>query len=573
MKLRIIAGASLVPVFPAFFAAGVLAVTDPLEAGQWKPLCPEGSMCSAAYAGGDGPFPTASGTLMRHYPVDFSDCYWPWTNFCYSFSTYQPSFFRLYREGRQDLGTGAGDGYGRTSALNAIQLSNGEFLHFNNGNSRHSWTAWDDPVVAAAWHELGPIFQGQAGIRPFGPPVEAGGSIVVGMGGDGFGFNFIYFYQSVDGGSTWTIAAEDEPEEKDFWFGDRHNLAASPGDDALWFIAGTEDSESGRQTTRLWESVDAGRTWTRVDDGSFPAAATRVVHDPVNPSLTYAMAADGLYTSTDRGVSWRSTALGGSVNSLVFVDREPPLARALVAGTGAGVKVSIDEGLSWTDLSAGLLAKPHAVTYADGRLAATSASGYFTCDDVDCAGTSQALPVAEDRGVVEVVEFYNTVLDHYFITGTQVEADMIDQGLAGEGWERTGESFAAWSVGGFSKAVDVCRFYGSLDPGPNSHFYSVSAGECRFLMDLAEQVPDDQPRWNFEGYAFSVIPPSPDVTAPCPEAAVPVYRAYNDGFAKGVDSNHRYTTDLSVVAEMVAKGWLDEGVAFCSVPEEHLQTQ
>jgi hypothetical protein len=29
------------------------------------------------------------------------------------------------------------------------------------------------------------------------------------------------------------------------------------------------------------------------------------------------------------------------------------------------------------------------------------------------------------------------------------------------------------------------------------------------------------------------------------------------------ESNHRFTTDRAVVAEMTAQGWVDEGVAMC----------
>jgi len=63
-----------------------------------------------------------------------------------------------------------------------------------------------------------------------------------------------------------------------------------------------------------------------------------------------------------------------------------------------------------------------------------------------------------------VVEFYNTNLDHYFITADPNEAAAIDSGSAGPGWSRTGETFRS---GG---NASVCRFYGSQSPGPNSHF-------------------------------------------------------------------------------------------------------
>jgi hypothetical protein len=50
-------------------------------------------------------------------------------------------------------------------------------------------------------------------------------------------------------------------------------------------------------------------------------------------------------------------------------------------------------------------------------------------------------------------------------------------------------------------------------------------------MDLQEIIPDDHPRWNFEGYAFSMLPPVQSNVQPCPENSTPVYRAYRDVLA------------------------------------------
>ena len=44
----------------------------------------------------------------------------------------------------------------------------------------------------------------------------------------------------------------------------------------------------------------------------------------------------------------------------------------------------------------------------------------------------------------------------------------------------------------------------------------------------------------------------------------PVYRAYNNGYALGIESNHRFSTDPSAIQEVVAQGWIDEGVRFCA---------
>jgi hypothetical protein len=55
----------------------------------------------------------------------------------------------------------------------------------------------------------------------------------------------------------------------------------------------------------------------------------------------------------------------------------------------------------------------------------------------------------------------------------------------------------------------------------------------------------------------------------CPQASVPVYRAYNRAFAdngakNAWDSNHRYSTNQQDIAEVVVLGWVDEGVAMCA---------
>jgi Repeat of unknown function (DUF5648) len=154
-----------------------------------------------------------------------------------------------------------------------------------------------------------------------------------------------------------------------------------------------------------------------------------------------------------------------------------------------------------------------------------------------------------------VVEFYNTILDHYFITADANEAAAIDNGSAGPGWGRTGNTFKA---GG---NTFVCRFYGSLSPGPNSHFYTADAGECAFLKQLQANTPATERRWNFESNDFST---TPAVNGACPAELVPVYRAYNNGFALNIDSDHRITSNAAAIQEVVTRGWIDEGVVMCA---------
>ncbi|MBK9609015.1 MAG: hypothetical protein IPO58_22250 [Betaproteobacteria bacterium] len=165
--------------------------------------------------------------------------------------------------------------------------------------------------------------------------------------------------------------------------------------------------------------------------------------------------------------------------------------------------------------------------------------------------------VAAPAFAADVVEFYNANLDNYFITADPVEATAIDNGAAGPGWSRTGDTFGA---GGNAA---VCRFYGSQSPGPNSHFYTVLAAECESLKQLQASTPATQKRWNFESLDFfSTVPAG----GGCFDGTTPVYRAYNNGFARGVDSNHRITSNPESIAQVVARGWSAEGVVMCAPP-------
>jgi hypothetical protein len=168
---------------------------------------------------------------------------------------------------------------------------------------------------------------------------------------------------------------------------------------------------------------------------------------------------------------------------------------------------------------------------------------------------STVVPLANSNP--PVIEFYNITLNNYFITSNATEAATIDAGSAGPGWSRTGYSF---NSGG---TTPVCRFYGSQTPGPNSHFYTVDPTECAALRQLQATTPATQKRWNFESLDFISTAP---VNGSCASGSVPVYRAYNNGFARGIDSNHRITTSLAAIQQVVNAGWTNEGVVMCAPP-------
>src|SRR5262249_19622156 len=98
----------------------------------------------------------------------------------------------------------------------------------------------------------------------------------------------------------------------------------------------------------------------------------------------------------------------------------------------------------------------------------------------------------------------------------------------------------------------VCRFYGTPNKGPNSHFYTVEPAECAAVKQ--------DPGWTFEGNGYYMTKPSDDG---CADDEVPVYRVFNRR-AQFNDSNHRYTTNYAEYTRLLLAGYSAEGVVMCS---------
>lgn len=194
----------------------------------------------------------------------------------------------------------------------------------------------------------------------------------------------------------------------------------------------------------------------------------------------------------------------------------------------------------------------------DGGFLVATRGGYWP--SADCA----IQRFRGDRIRVEgtLVEYYSEALDHYFMTLEGLEVAILDRHPE-MGWKRTGVRLGAWAVTDVPGAAHVCRFYGDATGGPNSHFYVPEGTGCDWLRDLEARAPRGTYAWRMEGHVFSV---REAFGGTCPPALAPVYRFYNDGFAKGRDPNHRYSIDPSITPQMQARGWILEGIAFCVPP-------
>ena len=167
-----------------------------------------------------------------------------------------------------------------------------------------------------------------------------------------------------------------------------------------------------------------------------------------------------------------------------------------------------------------------------------------------------------------VVEFYHAVLDHYFITAIPKEISDLDTGVH-PGWTRTGQTFKSYGIGssGRTGRRPVCRAYGLPSAGIDSHFYSASPDECSATMVNFGDAWGRPGSWGLEASeVFQMDLPDP-ITGACPADGVPIYRVFN----QRKDANHRYTSNMTIRDQMVAKGGVAEGygpdaVALCGLP-------
>jgi len=203
----------------------------------------------------------------------------------------------------------------------------------------------------------------------------------------------------------------------------------------------------------------------------------------------------------------------------------------------------------------------------DGRVlvAGGNASGSDPYASAEILKYQLATPPATVIEFRDLQDFAESPGGHYFYTDDAAEIAQLDLGTSGR-FLRTGRMFKS---GG---ATRLCRFYGSTNPGPNAHFFTISGDECAQLKALQIMpVPKGIQQWNYEGLGFAEDPAVTDAAgAHCPVGTTAVYRAYNNAFGRDGsrnpwDSVHRYATSRTDIDEMIALfGWRDEGIAFCS---------
>jgi photosystem II stability/assembly factor-like uncharacterized protein len=354
-------------------------------------------------------------------------------------------------------------------------------------------------------------------------------------------------FKSIDGGLTWEMRKNGLPGGGFYVSA----LAIDPTNADVAYVAQQVATFSGPDTGRIFKSTDGGGQWRQVP---IPVPAGAVIWslaiDPVTPSIVYAgyvycnasgCNSGGVFKSGDSGETWIAAQNG--LPDTIFINQlvvDPSAPARIYAATQQGVFRSTDAAASWAPINSGLI-NLHVWSLSIDRtgslLRAATAGGIF---EYQVFGPSPS-------GTMPVIEYYYAAFDHYFITANPDEISGLDHG-AYPGWVRTGLQFNAYAAPNVNSAP-VCRFFSVAFAPKSSHFHTPFATECA--------IRRADPAWTLESAdAFDIAVPAADGS--CAAGSTPVYRLYNNG--QGGAPSHRYTTDVTVRAQMIGQGWVPEGL-------------
>jgi predicted outer membrane repeat protein len=173
-------------------------------------------------------------------------------------------------------------------------------------------------------------------------------------------------------------------------------------------------------------------------------------------------------------------------------------------------------------------------------------SGGFTI----CSPGAVELSASDVDPRQTAIEYYYPARNHYFVTPLAAEIQALDAGRF-PGWTRTGDTIPVLVDTGqqILATSPVCRFYGLPAAGLDSHFFSATPLECQQVIDRFPGA------WLLETTSlFSMHLPAD--SGACAPGTDPVFRLFNNR----TDVNHRYTTSLATRSQMIAEGWIPEGV-------------
>jgi photosystem II stability/assembly factor-like uncharacterized protein len=186
--------------------------------------------------------------------------------------------------------------------------------------------------------------------------------------------DYCTIYRSRDGGQSWSCIKNGLPS-----FSTMYVLAFDPFAPSHIFTTHLDGFDSGS----LYRSTDSGDSWSLF---SPDIAALKLVFDPRQRDLVYALTATKVGRSTDGGATWQLSRTGfPPAESPLALVLDPTSIATLYAATAFNVYRSTDAGTTWAPLAHGLeqvTVSDLAIDTADPKIlyAATQHGGVMMLD-------------------------------------------------------------------------------------------------------------------------------------------------------------------------------------------------
>ncbi|HEY5907883.1 MAG TPA: glycosyl hydrolase, partial [Vicinamibacteria bacterium] len=315
------------------------AGTGPLDGLEWRNVGPANMGGRVADVEG------VPGNPRVVYVGSASGGVWKTTN---GGTTWKPLFDKEAVASIGDMATEPGNpdviyvGTGESNVRNSVSFGNGVYKSTDGGASwKHLGLAGTERIsrIVVSPHDPQRVYVAALG-HAFGPHPERG------------------VYMSRNGGESW---------DKVLYLDDKHGAADLDLDPqnpnilyaALWrFERKPWTHTSGSEAGGVWKSVDAGRTWTKLEKG-LPKLLGRIAVKvaPSNPQVVYVLAESKegtVFRSSDRGESFTEMSKDPNVvnRGFYYTDlRVDPTNEDRVYAVSSTLQVSLDGGKGWKRIS------------------------------------------------------------------------------------------------------------------------------------------------------------------------------------------------------------------------------
>ena len=210
----------------------------------------------------------------------------------------------------------------------------------------------------------------------------------------------------------------------------------------------------------VWRTMDAGTTWTALNDNFSNMSFFSVTIDPSNSSVYYAGANSGMiFSSVDSGATWNLLGdLGGSAVNKILV--HPTNSNTMFATSeGTGIFKSVDGGVTWSSAVAD--SRGYDVVFSPGNPSVVFASGSGFHKSIDGGATFTTIGGFGTGPKMIGVASVNTANVYVLEASSGI-------------------------FGGFYSSTDTADSFTKLDHGTNNYFgYSTTA------QDNSGQAPRD----------------------------------------------------------------------------------